>query len=254
MTGSADRHLAGEPRTVVVTGGTRGIGLACARSFAEAGDRVAVLSRSGLLATGTSPSGVAEAFLSLACDVADSDQVDAAFTKIEAELGPAQVVVANAGITRDTLLARMSEKDFTVVVDANLTGAFRVARRAVGPMMRARWGRMVFVSSVVAHVGGPGQANYAASKAGLVGLARSIAREYATRSITANVVSPGPIATDMLAAVSDDRRAAMAAAVPMQRIGTPDEVAAAVRFLASTEAGFITGAVIPVDGGMGMGH
>ena len=236
--------LPGEPRTVVITGGNRGIGLACARAFAAGGDKVAVLSRRG----------TSDEFLALACDVGDYEQVDAAFAKVEAELGPAQVVVANAGITRDMLLARMKEDDFTAVLDANLTGAFRVARRAIGPMLKARWGRLVFVSSVSAFVGGAGQANYSASKAGLVGLARSIAREYAGKGVTANVVAPGPIATDMLEAVGEKGREAMAAAVPMKRIGEPDEVAAAVRFLASAEAGFITGAVIPVDGGMGMGH
>jgi 3-oxoacyl-[acyl-carrier protein] reductase len=232
-----------DARTVVVTGGARGIGLACARSFATAGDRVAVLSRSS----------TTDEFLCLPCDVTDAAQVDAAFTKIEGELGPAQVLVSNAGITRDTLLARMAESDFADVIDANLTGAFRVARRAIGPMMRARWGRMVFVSSIVAAMGGPGQANYASAKAGLVGLARSIAREYATRNITANVVAPGPIDTDMLAAVTEGRREDLRAAVPMQRLGTADEVAAVVRFLASDEAAYVTGAVVPVDGGLGMG-
>jgi 3-oxoacyl-[acyl-carrier protein] reductase len=234
---------AADARTVVVTGGARGIGLACARSFATAGDRVAVLSRSS----------TTDEFLCLPCDVTDVAQVDAAFTKIEGELGPAQVLVSNAGITRDTLLARMAESDFADVIDANLTGAFRVARRAIGPMMRARWGRMVFVSSIVAAMGGPGQANYASAKAGLVGLARSIAREYATRNITANVVAPGPIDTDMLAAVTEGRREDLRAAVPMQRLGTADEVAAVVRFLTSDEAAYVTGAVVPVDGGLGMG-
>ncbi len=233
-----------EARTVVVTGGTRGIGLACARAFAAGGHRVAVLSRSATSAE----------FLGLACDVADPAQVDAAFTKIEAELGPVQVLVSNAGITRDGLLARMSDADFTDVIDANLNGAFRVARRAIGAMMRARWGRLVFIASVSAASGSAGQANYAASKAGLVGLARSIAREYASRGITANVVAPGPIATDMLDALDPGRRDAMAASVPMKRIGTPDDVAEAVRFLASDAAGYVTGVVLPVDGGLGMGR
>lgn len=231
-------------RTVVVTGGARGIGLACARAFAADGDRVAVLTRST----------ITDEFLCLACDVADPAQVDAAFTRIEDELGPAQVVVANAGITRDALLARMSDADFTDVIDANLNGSFRVARRAIGAMMRARWGRLVFVSSVSASVGAPGQANYAASKAGLIGMARSIAREYATRNITANIVAPGPIATDMLDALGAPRLEAMVAAVPMQRTGSPEDVAAAVRFLASDGAAYITGAVLPVDGGVGMGR
>jgi 3-oxoacyl-[acyl-carrier protein] reductase len=228
----------------VITGGARGIGLACSRAFAAAGDRVAALSRSSST----------EEFLCIPCDIGDPGQVDAAFSKVEGELGAAQVVVANAGVTRDTLLARMSEDDFRTVLDTNLVGAFRVARRAIGPMMRARWGRLVFVSSVVALSGGPGQANYAASKAGLVGLARSIAREYGSRNITANVVAPGPVATDMLDAVGELRVAEIKDQVPAGRLGTPEDVAAAVRFLASEEAGYITGAVVPVDGGMGMGH
>lgn len=233
-----------ESRVVLVTGGSRGIGLACARAFDAQGDRVAVIYR-------TKP---VDDLFGVQCDVADGAQVDAAFTAIEAELGPVQVLVSNAGITRDMLLARMHENDFTDVVDTNLSGAYRAARRAIGPMMRARWGRMVFVSSVAAHLGGPGQANYAASKAGLVGLARSIAREYATRNITANVVAPGPIETDMTGVLGEDRRAALAASVPAQRFGTVEEVAAAVRFLASDDAAYITGAVLPVDGGLGMGH
>ena len=233
-----------EARTVVVTGGARGIGLACSMAFAAAGDRVAALARSS----------TSDEFLCIPCDIGDGDQVDAAFAKVEAELGPVSVVVANAGVTRDTLLARMSEDEFRSVVDTNLVGAFRVARRAIGPMMRARWGRLIFVSSVVALSGGPGQANYAASKAGLVGLARSIAREYGSRNITANVVAPGPVATDMLDAVGEARVAEIKAQVPAARLGTPEEVAALVRFLASDDAGYITGAVIPIDGGMGMGH
>jgi 3-oxoacyl-[acyl-carrier protein] reductase len=233
-----------EPRVVLVTGGSRGIGLACARAFDAQGDRVAVIYR-------TKP---VDDLFGVQCDVADNEQVEAAFTAVEAELGPVQVLVSNAGITRDMLLARMRETDFTDVIDTNLSGAYRVARRAIGPMMRARWGRMVFVSSVAAHLGGPGQANYAASKAGLVGLARSIAREYATRNITANVVAPGPIETDMTGALGDERRSALAASVPAQRFGSVEEVAAAIRFLASDEASYITGAVLPVDGGLGMGQ
>ncbi len=233
-----------QPRTVVVTGGARGIGLACSRAFVAAGDRVAALARSS----------TTEELLCVPCDIGDTDQVEAAFAKVEAELGPVQVVVANAGVTRDKLLARMSDEEFGSVVDTNLGGAFRVARRAIGPMLRARWGRLIFVSSVVALSGGPGQANYAASKAGLVGLARSIAREYGSRNITANVVAPGPIATEMLDAAGEARVAEIKARVPAARLGTPDDVAAVVRFLASADAGYITGAVIPVDGGMGMGH
>jgi 3-oxoacyl-[acyl-carrier protein] reductase len=229
---------------VVVTGGSRGIGLACARAFATAGDQVAVLSKSTTV----------DEFPCFACDVADSAAVDDTFSKIEAELGPVQVVVSNAGITRDTLLARMKDDDWQTVVDTNLTGAFNVSRRAIAPMMKARWGRFVFVSSVAAYLGGPGQANYSATKAGLIGLARSIAREYATRGITANIVTPGPIATDMTASMGDKWSERVAGAVPMGRIGAPEEVAAAVRFFASDDAAFVTGAVLPVDGGLGMGY
>ena len=179
--------------------------------------------------------------------------MDEAFAKVEADLGPVQVLVSNAGVTRDTLLARMKDDDWNAVLDANLTGAFHVARRAIAPMMKARWGRIVFLSSVGAYIGAPGQANYAASKAGLIGLARSIAREYATRNITANVVTPGPISTDMTAGLNDAWREKTEAAVPIGRFGTPAEVAAAVSFLASEDAAFITGVVLPVDGGLGMG-
>ncbi len=234
-------------RVVLVTGGTRGIGRACALRLHEAGHRVAVTSRSG---TGDDlPAGI----LVVACDVTDPATVDAAYARIEEELGPVEVLVANAGITADTLAVRMSDTEFSSVVDTNLTGAFTCARRALRPMMKARWGRLVFISSVVGLAGQTGQANYAASKAGLVGLARSLAREYASRSVTANVVAPGPITTDMLAALPDDRRAAIAAAVPLGRLGEPDEVAAAVAFLVSDDAAYITGAIIPVDGGLGMG-
>jgi 3-oxoacyl-[acyl-carrier protein] reductase len=237
---------AAEGRVVLVTGGSRGIGLACARAFATNGDRVAVLYR-----TQPPPD---DDFLAIQCDVTDGAQVDAAFGKVESELGGVRVLVSNAGITRDTLLARMSPEDWSAVIDTNLTGAYHVSKRAIGPMMRARFGRIVFVSSVGAYLGGPGQANYSASKAGLIGLARSIAREYATRGITANVVTPGPIDTDMTAALGADGQAAMAAAVPVKRLGTSEEVAAAICFLASTEAAYVTGVVLPVDGGLGMGH
>jgi NAD(P)-dependent dehydrogenase (short-subunit alcohol dehydrogenase family) len=233
-----------EGRIVLVTGGNRGIGLAIARRFAAQGDRVAVTSRSGDV----------DGFLTLKCDVTSSEEVDAAFDRLEQEWGPAEVVVANAGVTRDGLTLRMKDDDFTSVLDANLAGAFRVARRAVKPMTRARSGRLIFLSSVVALSGSAGQANYASSKAGLVGLARSLAREFASRSITANVVAPGPIETDMTAALSDDRLGEFTAAVPLGRLGTSEEVAAAVTFLASPEAAYITGAVLPVDGGLGMGH
>lgn len=233
-----------EPRTVLVTGGARGIGLACARAFGAAGDRVAVLSRST----------TTDEFPCVTCDVADAAAVDDAFSKVEAEVGKVQVVVSNAGITRDTLLARMKDADWHDVLDTNLTGAFHVARRAIGPMMKARWGRLVFVSSVGAYLGAPGQTNYAATKAGLIGFARSIAREYGGRGITANVVTPGPIETDMTTALGDDWRERIGGQVPVGRFGTAEEVAAAVRFLASDEAAFITGAVLPVDGGLAMGN
>jgi 3-oxoacyl-[acyl-carrier protein] reductase len=235
-------------RVVLVTGGAKGIGLACARAFAAAGDRVAITYRSA------PPAGAdADGLLCVPCDVTDSDQVDAAFTAVEEALGPVEVLVANAGITNDMLVLRMDEAAFGSVVDTNLTGGFRLARRAVQKMMRARFGRIIFISSVVAATGQAGQANYSASKAGLVGLARSLAREFASRHITVNVVAPGPISTDMTAALSDDRQAAITEAVPLGRFGTPEEVAETVRFLASDAAGYITGAVIPVDGGLGMG-
>ncbi len=233
------------PRTVLVTGGSRGIGLACARRFAGDGHRVAVTSSS----TPLDEPGL----LVVSCDVTDPDAVEAAVVQVEHQLGQVEVLVANAGITRDGLLVRMSEEDFSHVVATNLTATWRMAKRVVPKMMRARWGRIVMVSSVGAYIGAPGQANYAASKAGLIGLARSVAREYGPRGITANVVAPGPIDTDMLAALPDDSRAAMAEQVPVGRIGHADEVAAAVAFLASDSAAYITGAVLPVDGGLGMG-
>jgi 3-oxoacyl-[acyl-carrier protein] reductase len=231
-------------RVVLITGGNRGLGLACAQSFAALGDRVAVTSRSGSV----------EGFLTVKCDVTSAEEVDAAFTEVEDQLGPPEVVVANAGVTRDGLSMKMSDDAFTSVLDANLTGAFRVARRAIPKMMRARTGRLIFMSSVAGLTGSAGQVNYASSKAGLVGMARSLARELAPRNITANVVAPGPITTDMTAALTDEQRAALVEAVPLSRAGTPEEVAAAVVFLASPEAAYITGAVLPVDGGLGMGH
>ena len=235
-------------RTVLVTGGNRGIGLACAQTFAEQGDRVAVTCR------GKVPPEVLESgLLAVACDITDADQVEAAFARVEEELGAVEVLVSNAGITRDSLVLRMSDDDFTDVLEANLTGGFRVARRAVKSMMRARWGRIVFVSSIAGRIGQAGQANYAASKAGLVGLGRSFAKEFASRGVTVNVVAPGPIATDMLNALPEDQQDAYADAVPLGRLGRPEEIAAAVRFLASDEAGYITGAVLPVDGGLFMG-
>jgi len=232
-------------RTVLVTGGNRGIGLAIAQAFAKQGDRVAITHRG---------SGAPDGLFGVTCDITDPTAVDAAFTTIEAELGPVEVLVANAGITDDTLLMRMSEDQFTRVVDTNLTGAWRCARRAATKMVRARFGRMIFVSSVVGLYGGPGQVNYAASKAGLVGLARSITRELGTRNLTANVVAPGFIETDMTAQLTDDRRAEILKAIPAGRMASPDEVAAVVTWLASDPAGYVNGAVIPVDGGLGMGH
>jgi 3-oxoacyl-[acyl-carrier protein] reductase len=235
-----------EPRTVLVTGGNRGIGLAIARSFADAGDKVAITHRSG-----DAPEGL----VGVTCDVTDSASVDAAFTKAEELLGgPIEVLVANAGITKDGLLMRMSDEDFDTVIDTNLAGAFRCARRASKGMIRLRRGRIILISSVVGLYGGPGQANYSASKAGLVGLARSITRELGGRGITANVVAPGFIETDMTAVLPDETRKTYQSAIPAGRFATPEEVAAAVRFLASTEAAYISGAVIPVDGGLGMGH
>ncbi|HCU95771.1 MAG TPA: beta-ketoacyl-ACP reductase [Actinobacteria bacterium] len=232
-------------RSMLVTGGNRGIGLAIARRLAAGGNAVAVTSRSG---------EKIEGLTTVPCDVRDAASVDDAFAKVEAEQGPVEVVVANAAITHDQLLALMSEGDFTSVIDTNLTGAYRVARRAVRGMMRMRRGRLIFISSVVGLLGSGGQANYAASKAGLVGLARSLARELGSRSITCNVVAPGFVDTDMTASLPDERKAAILGQVPLGRLASADEIAAVVSFLASDDAAYITGAVIPVDGGLGMGH
>ncbi|MEY9837701.1 3-oxoacyl-[acyl-carrier-protein] reductase [Streptacidiphilus sp. EB103A] len=232
-------------RSVLVTGGNRGIGLAIARAFAEAGDKVAVTYRSG-----EPPEGL----FGVKCDITDAEQVDQAFKEVEAEHGPVEVLIANAGVTRDVLLLRMTEEDFTSVLDTNLTGTFRVVKRATKLMMRARTGRVVLISSVVGLSGSPGQANYAASKAGLVGFARSLARELGPRNITVNVVAPGFVDTDMTSVLSDERRAEIVAGVPLGRYADPSEIASTVRFLSSDEAAYITGAVIPVDGGLGMGH
>ena len=236
-------ELPTEGRVVLVTGGNRGIGLACARAFAAQGDRVAVTSRSGDV----------EGFLTLKCDVTSTAEVDAAFDAIEAEWGPVEVLVSNAGVTRDGLVLRMKDEDFDAVIDANLVGSFRVARRAASKMVRARAGRIVFLSSVQALRGQAGQVNYSASKAGLIGLARSLARELGSRGVTVNVVAPGPVSTDMTAALDEKLQTAMAEAVPLGRFAAPEEIAAAVVFLASEGAAYITGAVLPVDGGLGMG-
>jgi 3-oxoacyl-[acyl-carrier protein] reductase len=237
-------------RSVLVTGGNRGIGLAIARAFAGDGDKVAITYRTGeppadLLALGV---------LAVRCDITDPEQVEQAYKEVEAAHGNVEVLIANAGITRDQLLIRMSEEDFTSVVDTNLTGAYRVVKRANRGMLRAKKGRVVLISSVVGLSGGAGQANYAASKAGLIGFARSLARELGSRNITFNVVTPGFVDTDMTRALTDEQRTDIVSQVPMGRYGTAGEVAAAVRFLASDDASYITGAVIPVDGGLGMGH
>ncbi|MBO8190877.1 3-oxoacyl-[acyl-carrier-protein] reductase [Streptomyces oryzae] len=232
-------------RSVLVTGGNRGIGLAIARAFAEAGDKVAVTYRSG-----EPPEG----FLGVKCDITEPEQVEQAYKEIEEKHGAVEVLVANAGVTRDQLLLRMSEDDFTSVLDTNLTGTFRVVKRASRGMLRARKGRIVLISSVVGLMGQAGQANYAASKAGLVGFARSLSRELGSRNITCNVVAPGFVDTDMTRALTDEQREDIVKQVPLGRYAAPEEVASSVRFLASDEAAYITGAVIPVDGGLGMGH
>ncbi len=235
-------------RSVLVTGGSRGIGHAVAAAFLAAGDRVTATHRTG------SPDDVPAGALAVHCDTTSTDSVDAAFTRAEAEHGPVEVVVANAGITRDQLVIRMADTDFAEVLDTNLTGSFRVVRRAARSMVRARRGRVVLISSVVGLTGSPGQVGYGASKAGLVGLARSLAREVGPRGITANVVAPGFIETDMTASLDAATQAAYREQVPLARFGSSAEVAEVVRFLASDGAGYITGAVVPVDGGLGMGH
>jgi 3-oxoacyl-[acyl-carrier protein] reductase len=235
-----------EARNVLVTGGNRGIGLAIARAFAEAGDNVVITHRSG-----EPPEGLK----GVTCEVTDTASVDAAFTAAEEIFGgPVEVLVANAGITRDTLLMRMTDEEFDSVIDTNLAGAFRCARRAATGMIRKRRGRIVLISSVVGLYGSPGQTNYAASKSGLVGLARSISRELGGRGITANVVAPGFIDTEMTAVLPDDQRKSYLSSIPAGRFATPEEVASVVRFVASDDAAYVTGAVIPVDGGLGMGH
>ena len=235
-----------ESRIALVTGGNRGIGRAIAEDLMAAGYRVAVTSRSG--------EGGPEGALTVAADVTDSASIDAAFSCVEEELGPITVVVANAGITQDTLLLRMSEDDFTSVIDTNLTGAFRVIKRATKGMLRAKFGRVVLISSVVGLYGSPGQINYAASKSGLVGIARSLTRELGGRGITANVVAPGFIETEMTAVLPEETQQQYLASIPAGRFGRVDEIAKTVRWLVSDDSGYISGAVIPVDGGLGMGH
>lgn len=235
-------------RVVLVTGGNRGIGLAAAQAFLKQGDRVAITYRS------TPPDGLnGENVLAVKCDVTSGEQVDALFAQIEEQWASVEVLIANAGITQDALLMRMSESQWDDVIDTNLKAAWRCAQRASKGMIKARGGRMVFVSSVVAYLGSPGQVNYAASKAALIGMARSITRELGGRNITANVVTPGPVDTDMLGALGEEGAARLISMVPLQRAATPEEVAAAITFLASPEAGYISGAVLPVDGGMAMG-
>lgn len=232
-------------RVVLITGGSKGIGLACAQHFASLGDKVAITYNS------TKPT---DDFFAVKCDVTSQVEVDAAFAAVEEKFGAVQVLVSNAGVTKDLLLLRMSENDFTSVIDANLSGAYRVCKRATQGMLRAKSGRIILMSSVVGLLGSAGQANYAASKSGLVGLARSLARELGSRSITVNVVAPGPVETDMTAALTDEQRSKMIDAVPLGRTASPQEIAGVVAFLASQDGAYITGAVIPVDGGLGMGH
>ena len=229
----------------LVTGGNRGIGLAIARSLQSEGHRVVITYRSG-----TPPEG----FDAVQMDVTDGQSVESAFAKIESEIGQPEIIVANAGITKDTLVMRMSDEDFESVIDANLTGAFRVAKRATKGLLKLKRGRLIFVGSVVGSVGAAGQVNYSASKSGLVGMARSFARELGSRGITANVIAPGFVETDMTSSLDEKRRSDIAVQVPLGRFCSADEIAEVVSFIASSKASYITGAIIPVDGGLGMGH
>lgn len=231
-------------RVALVTGGNRGIGLAIAQGLAAAGHQVAVTYRAG----------PTQGFLGVRCDVTDAAEVDAAFATVEEKLGAVEILVSNAGANDDQLLLSMKEDAWSAVIDTNLTGAYRVTRRATSRMIRARWGRMILISSVVALTGSPGQTNYAASKAGLIGFARSLAREIGGRGVTVNVVAPGFVVTDMTATLPEARQQEILGQIPLKRMATPSEVASLVAYLASEEAGYITGAVIPVDGGLGMGH
>ena len=237
--------MAESSRVVLVTGGSKGIGRTLAERFRDAGYRVAATYRSG---------GVPDGVLGLQCDITDQEQVEAAFTAVEAELGPVEILVANAGVTKDTLLMRMSDDDWQQVIDTNLTGTFRVVRRASRPMMRGRFGRVILISSVVGLLGSAGQLNYAASKSALIGMARSLTRELGSRNVTANVIAPGFIATDMTAVLDEATIADYTRRIPAGRLGAVDDVAAAALYLASDAAGYVSGAVLPVDGGLGMGH
>lgn len=234
-----------DPRVVLITGGSKGIGRAMAETFRDAGYRVAATYRSG---------GVPEGVLGLQCDITDQQQVEDAFAAVESELGPVEVLIANAGITKDTLLMRMSDDDWQQVLDTNLTGTFRVVRRASRPMMRAKFGRIILISSVVGLLGSPGQINYSSSKAALVGMARSLTRELGVRNITCNVIAPGFIETDMTAVLSEDIIADYTKRIPAGRLGSTADIAQAALYLASDQAGYVSGAVLPVDGGLGMGH
>jgi|TARA_B110000444_G_scaffold53022_1_gene48915 3-oxoacyl-[acyl-carrier protein] reductase len=233
-------------KNVLVTGGSRGIGLATATLFADQGHKVAITARA--------PEIDDDRILAVPCDQSVSDEVENAFKTIESEIGPVEILVANAGITRDQLMLRMTDEDFADVINVNLTGTYRIARRAAKKMVRARWGRLIFLSSVVGLSGSAGQVNYAASKSGLVGLARSLARELGSRSITANVISPGPVDTDMFRALTDEQQSMITKAVPLGRTATTSEIASLAAFLASDAAAYITGSIIPIDGGLGMGH